>query len=64
MLFVKLVVMLWVIWLARQKAIHEVIFQTPQAPHSLTTWFIDELEALKEMKPIVVGGGTSNPAGV
>jgi hypothetical protein len=38
-LFVLLSVTLWAIWSARRKAIHDGIFQTPQATHAFIKRF-------------------------
>lgn len=50
-MFVKLMVTLWAIWHARRKAIHEGIFQTPQATHSFITRYITELEIINGARP-------------
>uniref|UniRef100_A0A453L305 Uncharacterized protein n=1 Tax=Aegilops tauschii subsp. strangulata TaxID=200361 RepID=A0A453L305_AEGTS len=50
--FVLLTVTLWAIWTACRKAIHEGIFQTPQATVSFVKRFIDELETISEKKPL------------
>jgi hypothetical protein len=50
--FVLLSVTLWAIWTARRKAIHEGIFQTPQATFSFVRRFIEELEAIREPIPV------------
>ena len=47
-LFVKLSVMLWAIWYARRKAIHEGIFQSPHATYSFITRFIEELSIISD----------------
>ena len=43
----RLVVTLWAIWTARRKAIHVRIFQTPFATDEFVTWYILELDELK-----------------
>uniref|UniRef100_A0A453MCY5 RNase H type-1 domain-containing protein n=1 Tax=Aegilops tauschii subsp. strangulata TaxID=200361 RepID=A0A453MCY5_AEGTS len=47
-LFVKLSVTLWAIWAARRKAIHEGIFQSPQAIHGFISRYLAELSILAE----------------
>lgn len=59
--FVFLSVTLWAIWSARRKAIHEGIFQTPQATHSFIKRFIDELVMCKENQPAAMP--RASPAG-
>ncbi|XBI57913.1 hypothetical protein VPH35_039223 [Triticum aestivum] len=48
--FVLLAVTLWAIWTARRKAIHEQIFQTPQATHLFVRNFIQELNVLTDSR--------------
>lgn len=50
--FVKLLVTLWAVWWARRQAIHEGIFQSPQATHASVGRFIMELEIVRDIKPI------------
>uniref|UniRef100_A0A453SLV5 RNase H type-1 domain-containing protein n=1 Tax=Aegilops tauschii subsp. strangulata TaxID=200361 RepID=A0A453SLV5_AEGTS len=49
--FVLLAVTLWAIWTARRKAIHEGIFQSPQATNSFVRRFIDELNMITVRSP-------------
>ena len=49
--FTQLIVTIWAIWHARRKVIHEGIFQTPFATHSIIIVYISELQMLK--KPIL-----------
>ena len=44
--FVKLSVTLWAIWAARQKAIHEGIFQSPHAICSFINHYLQELNMI------------------
>lgn len=60
-LFVKLSVTLWAIWVARRKAIHEGIFQSPQTIHSFINRFIDKLDMIKENQPVPNQGLSSAP---
>ena len=48
MQFIKVAVTLWTIWYSRRKAIHEGIFQSPQATHMFIDRYIRDLEILKE----------------
>jgi ribonuclease HI len=41
--FIRLVVTLWAIWHARRKAIHEDIYQSPQATHQFIESFLHDL---------------------
>ena len=44
---VRVVVMMWAIWYARRKAIHEAAFQSPLSTHSLISHYIADLEPTK-----------------
>ncbi|XP_073355276.1 uncharacterized protein [Aegilops tauschii subsp. strangulata] len=48
MQFIKVAVTLWAIWSSRRKAIHEGIFQSPQATHMFIDRYIRDLEILRE----------------
>jgi hypothetical protein len=61
--FIRVAVRLWAIWHARQKAIHENIFQSPLSTHYFVERFISELEMtlpspsnLQRGKPLGPGG--------
>jgi hypothetical protein len=43
----RVVVILWAIWHARRKAIHESLSQSPLSTHKFVEKFISELELLK-----------------
>src|SRR4051812_7297480 len=54
--FVKFSVMLWAIWSARRKAIHEGIFQRPLGTKFFVDRFLKELDLLDQLrsgKPLV-----------
>ena len=44
--FVNMSVTLWAIWYAGRKAIHEGVFQSPQATHPFVQRFVEELGLL------------------
>ena len=44
---VRVVVMMWAIWYARRKAIHEAAFQSPLSTHNLISHYIADLEPTK-----------------
>lgn len=46
--FILASVSLWAIWSARRKAIHEGIFQSPQATYSFVTRYIEEISLLRD----------------
>ena len=57
-----MIVTLWSIWTARQKAIHEGTLQSRHATHSFVTNFIAEMEVFR--RPVTIssapGGSVSN----
>ena len=48
--FINVVVTLWDIRTARHKAIHEAVFQSPQATHVYVEKFIRELQTVQQVK--------------
>ena len=48
MQFIKVAVTLWAIWSSRRKAIHEGVFESPQAMHSFISRYLAELEIVNE----------------
>jgi hypothetical protein len=48
--FIKVLVMLWAMWMARRKAIHEGEFQSLMATHCFVRRFLDDLALIA--KPV------------
>lgn len=47
--FTKLIITLWAIWSARRKAIHEAVFQSPEAIHGFILRYLADLEIVSNM---------------
>ena len=46
--FTKLIITLWAIWSARRKAIHESIFQSPEAIHGFIMRYLADLDIIAD----------------
>ena len=61
-LFDRLVVMLWALWYARRKAIHENIFQSPHSVNSFISKYLDELQVTHNRQPSKPPPTSARPA--
>src|SRR5438128_7059362 len=60
--FVKLLVTIWAIWIARRKAFHEAIFQSPLSTFGFITSYLHDLKLAKgkEVHPTTAKVRTSS----